>query len=97
MRTEDGGWTYRYDRALRSPATARPRDPEAAWRSCANIEVPTLIIRGGALSDVLSPEVAARMVATIADVKLVEVENSGHSLVPLDAPDGFLVGVRGRS
>ena len=92
MRTEDGRWTFRYDRALRAPTTVRPRDPDAAWRSCANIKVPTLVIRG-ALSDVLSPEVAARMVETIPDVKLVQVENSGHS-VPLDAPDGFLAAAR---
>ena len=92
MRTEDGRWTFRYDRALRSPTTVRPRDPDTAWRSCANIKAPTLIIRG-ALSDVLSPEVAARMVETIPDAKLVLVENSGHS-VPLDAPDGFLAAAR---
>jgi len=92
MRTEDGRWTWRYDRALRSPTTVRPRDPEAAWAACADINVPTLIIRG-ALSDVLSPEVAARMVETIPDVRLVQVDNSGHS-VPLDAPDGFLAAAR---
>src|SRR5665213_4159437 len=92
MRTEDGRWTWRYDRALRAPSTVRARDPEAAWQACANINVPTLIIRG-ALSDVLSPEVAARMVETIPDAKLALVENSGHS-VPLDAPDGFLAVAR---
>ena len=92
MRTEDGRWTWRYDRALRSPTTVRPRDPEAAWRACANIAAPTLIIRG-ALSDVLSPEVAARMLEVIPDARLTLVENSGHS-VPLDAPDGFLAASR---
>jgi pimeloyl-ACP methyl ester carboxylesterase len=92
MRTEDGRWTWRYDRALRSPTTVRARDPKAAWKACADINVRTLIIRG-ALSDVLSPEVAARMVETIPDVRLVLVENSGHS-VPLDAPDGFLAAAR---
>jgi esterase len=92
MRTEDGRWTWRYDRALRSPSTVRPRDPDAAWRACANIAAPALIIRGS-LSDVLSPEVAARMLEVIPNARLVEVENSGHS-VPLDAPDGFLAAAR---
>ena len=92
MRTEDGRWTWRYDRALRSPTTLRPRDPETAWRSLANIAAPTLIIRG-ALSDVLSPEVAARMLEVIPDVRLTEVANSGHS-VPLDAPEGFAAAAR---
>jgi pimeloyl-ACP methyl ester carboxylesterase len=92
MRTEDGRWTWRYDRALRAPTTLRPRDPETAWRSLANIAAPTLIIRG-ALSDVLSPEVAARMLEVIPDVRLTEVANSGHS-VPLDAPEGFAAAAR---
>ena len=92
MRTEDGRWTWRYDRALRAPTTVRPRDPEAAWRACANIVAPTLIIRG-ALSDVLSPEVAQRMLEVIPDARLTLVENSGHS-VPLDAPEGFQAAAR---
>jgi esterase len=92
MRTEDGRWTWRYDRALRAPTMVRPRDPEAAWRACANIAAPTLIIRG-ALSDVLSPEVAQRMLEVIPDARLTLVENSGHS-VPLDAPEGFQAAAR---
>ncbi|MFI4932984.1 MAG: alpha/beta fold hydrolase [Caulobacterales bacterium] len=92
MRTEEGRWTYRYDRALRSPDTLRRRDPEAAWQACANIVVPTQIIRGE-LSDILSPEVAERMLKTIPDVRLTLVADSGHS-VPLDAPDGFLAAAR---
>jgi pimeloyl-ACP methyl ester carboxylesterase len=93
MRTEDGRWTWRYDRALRGPAaTPRPRDPEAAWKSCAAIAVPTLIIRGE-LSDILSPETTKRMLETIKDSRLAVVKDSGHS-VPLDAPEGFLKAAR---
>ena len=92
MRTEDGRWTYRYDRALRTPATLRPRDPATAWRSCANFAVPALLIRG-ALSDLLSPEIAARMVETIPGGRFAEVADSGHA-VPLDAPGGFLAAAR---
>jgi pimeloyl-ACP methyl ester carboxylesterase len=33
MQTEDGCWSYRYDRALRSPLNLRRRDPQTAWRS----------------------------------------------------------------
>jgi esterase len=92
MRTEDGKWTWRYDRALRSPTTLRTRDPDAAWTSCANIAVPTQIIRGD-LSDILSPETAKKMLEVIKDSRLDLVKDSGHS-VPLDAPDGFLAAVR---
>jgi esterase len=92
MRMADGRWTYRYDRALRTPRTLRPRDAETGWRSCAGIAVPTQLIRGE-LSDILSADVARRMIETIADARFAMVENSGHA-VPLDAPDGFLAAAR---
>jgi pimeloyl-ACP methyl ester carboxylesterase len=79
MRTEDGRWTYRYDHALRSPRNLHLRDSETVWRSCANIEAPTLIIRG-ALSDILSPQIAERMVQTIpecGDVKSISEVSYG--------------------
>ena len=88
MRTEDGSWTFRYDRALRSPGTLRIRPNEddnwAAWRQ---INVPTLLIRGGE-SDILGAEAAARMVKEIPDGRLIEIPGSGHS-IPLDAPVRF--------
>jgi pimeloyl-ACP methyl ester carboxylesterase len=87
MRTEDGRWTCRYDRALRSPGNLRLRDPEAAWRSCANIEASTQIVRGE-LSDIFSPQIAERMVRTIPHGRLVTVAKAGHG-VPFDAPEGF--------
>ena len=92
MRTEAGKWTWRYDRALRAPNALRPRNPEAAWKSCANIAVPAQLIRGE-LSDILSVEVAKRMMETIPNLRFDLVKNSGHS-VPLDAPDGFLAAAR---
>ena len=91
MRTEDGQWTWRYDRALRVSGPP-PRDTEAGWRACANINVPAQLIRGE-LSDILSPEITRRMMATIPNLRLDEVKGSGHS-VPLDAPDGFLKAAR---
>jgi pimeloyl-ACP methyl ester carboxylesterase len=55
--------------------------------------VPTLIIRGE-VSDILSPELAQRMIETIPGARLVTVAGSGHA-VPLDAPEGFLAAARG--
>jgi pimeloyl-ACP methyl ester carboxylesterase len=92
MRTEDGRWTYRYDRALRSPGTVRARDTDAGWRAVANISVPTLLVRGEN-SDILSPELATRMMDANANIRMTTVSGSGHS-VPLDAPDGFLTALR---
>ena len=91
MRTEDGQWTWRYDRALRASGLP-PRDIEAGWRACANINVPAQLIRGEH-SDILSPAIAKRMMETIPNLRLDEVKDSGHS-VPLDAPGGFLKAAR---
>lgn len=96
MRTEDGRFTFRYDRALRSGFGERRRDvaevQAAGWRACADIAVPTLVIRG-AISDILSPRVAQKMLETIPHARLATVAGSGHS-VPLDRPDGFLEAAR---
>jgi pimeloyl-ACP methyl ester carboxylesterase len=92
MRTQDGRWTYRYDRALRSPGTVRARDTDAGWRAVANIDVPTLLVRGET-SDILSPELAQRMLDSNPKIHMTTVAGAGHS-VPLDKPDGFLAAVR---
>ena len=89
MRREDGRFTYRYDPALRDPANPRKGIPaEEGWRLVANINVPTLLVRGE-LSDILSKPVATRMAKAIPNCRLVEVAGSGHP-VPLDKPDAFL-------
>ena len=93
MRTDAGGWTYRYDRALRDVSNIRPRPSvEEGWTSVANIDVPTLLIRGEH-SDILDSNVAERMLGEISDCAFVEVEDSGHA-VPLDRPDAFLNAVK---
>ena len=89
MRREDGRFTYRYDRALRDPKNPRAGIPaEEGWRLVANIDVPTLLVRGE-LSDILSKPVAARMTNAIPDCRLVEIAGSSHP-VPLDKPAAFL-------
>jgi len=92
MRTDDGRWTHRYDRALRSPGVLRRREPEIAWRSCEAIVAPTLIVRGEA-SDILSPAIAERMLNVIPDARLVTIPAASHA-VPYDAPNEFEAAVR---
>ena len=93
MRTDQGKWTYRYDRALRDPKNQRLRlGVEEGWHSVASFNVPTLLIRGEN-SHLLSREVAEKFVSIANDCRLVEVPGSGHP-VPLDKPDGFLDAVR---
>jgi pimeloyl-ACP methyl ester carboxylesterase len=93
MRTADGRFTYRYDRALRDPSNPRKGIPaEEGWRLVANIAVPTLLVRGEH-SDILSRPVAEKMKAAMRDCRLVEVAGAGHP-VPLDKPEAFLAAVR---
>jgi pimeloyl-ACP methyl ester carboxylesterase len=92
MRTDDGSWTYRYDPALRDTSNPRERTSAAdGWKLVENINVPTLLLRGE-LSNILDRDVAEKMVDTLQDGKLVEIEGSGHP-VPLDKPDEFLQAV----
>ena len=88
---EDGTWTYRYDKALRTNRLPRP-DAADAWAMLPKIKAPTLLIRGE-LSDVLAPEVAERMLRDIPGCKFALVPAAGHS-IPLESPAGFLEAVR---
>lgn len=91
--TDNGQWTFRWDKALRSPDQPLPRpDAAAAWLLLPRITCPTLLVRG-AHSDVLSLETAERMTREIPDCDLVQVPNAGHS-IPLDNPQGFIQAVR---
>ena len=88
MVTEDGQWTYRYDRALRDSSVNRIRmSPEEGWLSAARINVPTLLIRGEN-SNILDRAVAERFQQIVPECVLTEVAGSGHS-VPLDKPEEF--------
>lgn len=91
---DDGRWTWRYDRALRSGGGSNLPRPDAAqqWSLIPRVTAPTLLVRGE-LSDVLSIEDAQRMTEEMPDCRLVTVTGAGHS-VPLDRPDGFLEAIR---
>jgi len=82
----DGTFTWKYDPALRT-FTARfesysSDDQWAFWHALA---VPTLLLRG-ALSDILTPELAVRMVESNPNARLVTLPGSGHSIAT-DVPD----------
>jgi pimeloyl-ACP methyl ester carboxylesterase len=84
----DGGFTWKYDRALREAVRAGRLRPQLdLWPLWQAIDCPTLIVRG-AESDVLAPETARRMVQTQPRARLVEVPAAGHS-VPGDQPEAF--------
>jgi acetyl esterase/lipase len=69
------------------------REPLDLWERLTRITCPTLLVRG-AESDVLSPELAERVVAALPDGRIVEVPEAGHT-VPGDRPREFVEVVRG--
>ena len=103
-RREDGRYELKLDlrppsRASASGASASAVDPEklraaahdersGLWDDLRRIPCPTLVVRGAA-SDVLSAEVADRMVdEALPNGKLVVIPAAGHSVM-LDNPEAF--------
>ena len=83
-----GGFTWKYDRALREAIRqGRMRVPADLWAQWRAITCPTLLVRG-ALSDILSDETAKRMVDELPAAQLVVVPGAGHT-VPGDQPAAF--------
>lgn len=84
----DGGFTWKYDRALREAIReGRMRAPADLWPQWRAIRCPTLLVRGAA-SDVLSDETAKRMLEELPTARLTVVPDAGHT-VPGDQPAVF--------
>ena len=82
----DGRLTWKYDVALRDgTAVYENYSADEQWAFFASIAVPVLILRGE-LSDILSPGIAARMLAANPNASLVTLPGSGHSIAT-DVPD----------
>jgi len=92
-RLRDGGFEWKYDKALRDMMRqGGRRDSIDLWEPLRRIAAPVLLVRG-AESDVLSAEVAKRMIDALPDGRLVEIESAGHT-VPADQPEAFARAVR---
>jgi pimeloyl-ACP methyl ester carboxylesterase len=92
-REPDGTLTWKYARDVREMMRrGGRREPLDLWERLTHITCPTLLVRG-AESDVLSPELAQRMLAALPDGRLVEVPRAGHT-VPGDRPAEFVEVVR---
>jgi pimeloyl-ACP methyl ester carboxylesterase len=84
----DGGFTWKYDRALRDAIRqGRMRVPADLWPQWRAITCPTLLVRGAA-SDILTDETAKRMADEQPAARLVVVPGAGHT-VPGDQPAAF--------
>jgi pimeloyl-ACP methyl ester carboxylesterase len=66
-----------------TPSNAAPPDLWPCWRALAGR--PVLLVRGE-LSDILAPEVAARMLAEVPDAEMVTIPRAGHAPT-LDEPE----------
>jgi len=98
---EDGRWLRKADpafmtaRAGEAEAEAEERDTaKRLWDALARISCSTLVVRGAA-SDILSPEIADRMVdEVLAKGQLAVVPRAAHSVMT-DNPAGFAEAVTG--
>jgi esterase len=83
-----GGFTWKYDRTLRDGVRQGGLRPAAdLWPAWRTLDCPTLIVRG-AESDILSDEMAKRMLDELASARLSVVPGAGHT-VPGDQPAAF--------
>ncbi len=92
----DGKWTWKFDKRFREGRenlrVGSELSNDDTWQLFRSIRVPALLVRG-AESDVLTEEVAERVVAEMPRARLSVVAGAGHS-VPGDNPDDFTAAVR---
>lgn len=97
-RRDDGRYALKMDPALRGAMSGaedqeemerRERETTAAqWEALARVACPTLVVRGAA-SDILSADIADRMVDEVLQRgRLAVIAKAGHSVMT-DNPEGF--------
>ena len=89
-RTDNGAYTWKYDPVL---AHHRARVPAGLdfWGMVRSIPTPTLL-QYGSHSNIVTPELAARMAATMPDCAVERIEGAGHALFT-DQPEAFAASV----
>src|SRR5439155_4994024 len=102
----DGSLTWKYDKALREGMGQRQQRPgaegaesrraefnaEERWQMWRKIQAQVLVVRGEE-SDLLSPEIARRMLDELPSAELVTLPGAGHTLMA-DQPEAFVAAVR---
>jgi pimeloyl-ACP methyl ester carboxylesterase len=91
-RLADGGFAWKYAKGLRDMMREGRHDVVDLWEPLGRITCPALIVRGTE-SDILSPEIAKRMLGALPDGHYAEVPGAGHT-VPGDQPHAFAQVVR---
>jgi pimeloyl-ACP methyl ester carboxylesterase len=94
--TDSGKWTWKFDSRFRDKDSdlriGSDISNDDTWKLFRSVATPTLLVRG-AESDVLTQEIAERVVREMPNARLVLVPGAGHS-VPGDNPDDFTRAVR---
>ncbi|MFC2034907.1 alpha/beta fold hydrolase [Chloroflexota bacterium] len=72
--------------------SAGKKESPMVWELLSKMTCSTLVIRG-AESDILSPEIAERMMSVLPNGKFVEIPNTGHP-IPVEDPIAFEIEVR---
>lgn len=93
-KSDSGVYVWKMDPAVRRGGAPQPSMDQ--WEAVRGVTCPALILRG-AKSDVLSASIAARMVESMPNARLVEVPGVGHAPVLTEAEsvkalDAFLGG-----
>lgn len=93
-KSDSGVYVWKMDPAVRKGGAPQPSMDQ--WEAVRGVACPALILRG-AKSDVLSASIAARMVESMPNARLVEVPGVGHAPVLTEAEsvkalDAFLGG-----
>lgn len=86
----DGGFDWRIDPAIFDPRM-KPDPPQRMWNALTKVVCPTLLVRG-AISDLITREVAQQMIDTLAAGELVEIDGAAHMVVE-DNPHDFTTAV----
>ena len=90
----NGKIVWKFDPAIREQRINGTAAPAAdLWPTLERITCPTLLVRGTE-TDLLTEETARRMVDTLAQGSLAEIERAGH-MVFEDNPADFIAAVRG--
>ena len=89
-RTDNGRYTWKYDPAFLSGRRSRANTVDL-WSAVKTIPTPTLL-QYGSHSNVVSPDLAARMGETMPRCTVERIEGAGHGLFT-DQPEAFAASV----
>ncbi|CAN7679912.1 alpha/beta hydrolase [Caballeronia sp. LjRoot34] len=91
-RRETGELDWRIDPAIFDPRLT-PDPPQRSWDALAKVACPTLMVRG-AISDLVTAQIADRMIDTLRSGERVDIEQAAHMVVE-DNPVAFTSAVLG--